>query len=221
VLAAFHVYVHLALFCTVAEERAPQLSDKYGPLDRMTRSRDALQRAHYLAEQLRAVCWPELGLAGRSLVDWFSSVLEVLDPSPPPPGSYIHLLFDRYLREAREIENHPRSDRERSDLQRQLTALVREEARLARDVLAAVGADLELSRFNDAFGQFSEEDLGVQFAKVRSLISKAILGVSPGGYGWQHTLAAPDQMVERLIEISSETLRQLLDVESKPTLQVV
>src|SRR5262249_52940758 len=79
VLAAFHVYVNLALFCTLAEQRTTELSDVYGPPDRMTGSRHAITRAHYLAEQLKATCWRELGLAGASLVDWLCSILDALD----------------------------------------------------------------------------------------------------------------------------------------------
>jgi hypothetical protein len=50
-----------------------------------SRSREASERACYLAEQLRALCWPELGVAGRRFVDGLSSALKVLDP-PPQPG---------------------------------------------------------------------------------------------------------------------------------------
>ncbi|MGW6404519.1 hypothetical protein [Streptomyces sp. NPDC055134] len=43
-MAAFHVYVHLALLCSLAEQHAPRLRDIYGPLDApspMTPSRKA------------------------------------------------------------------------------------------------------------------------------------------------------------------------------------
>ena len=87
-LAAFHVYVYTALLCRLAEQRARELESVYGPLDgplTMCGSRKASERARYLAEQIRALCWQELGLAGKRFVDWFSSVLDVLD-SPRPPG---------------------------------------------------------------------------------------------------------------------------------------
>ena len=106
-VAAFHVYVHLGLLCTLAEERASELETVYGSLHSsltMTESRKAFERAHYLGEQIKEFCSGELGLAGKRLVDWLISVLDALDPSPPPQGSYIHLLLDRYQREARRIE---------------------------------------------------------------------------------------------------------------------
>jgi hypothetical protein len=218
VLAGFHVYVHLALLCTLAEQRAPELSDVYGPLDGMTRSRDAFSRARYLAEQLRAVCWPELGQAGRSVVDWFSSVLDVLDPSPAPPGSCIHLLFDRYRKEARAVEYHLSQDGGQSDLFRQLMMLAREEAKIARRVLAAVNSEVDLGRFNDALAGFSDEDLTKQFARVRGLIAETILDASPDGYGWKPGRGELDEMVKQMIESSSETVMCLLTGESKPSL---
>jgi len=219
VLAAFHVYVYLALLCMEAERRAPELSDVYGPLDGMTRSRDAFARARYLSEQLREVCWGELGRAGRSVVDWFSSVLDGFDPSPAPPGSSIHLLFDRYRREARAVEYHLSQDGEHSDRFPQLTMLAKEEANIARGVLTAVNATGDLGRFNDALARFSDEDPARQFARVRGLIAETILDASPAGYGWKPGRSEPDDMVTQMIESSSETLMSLLTGEPKPSLQ--
>jgi hypothetical protein len=85
-LGAFHVYVYTALLCIVAEERAAELEGEYGPMNAelaMCGSRKALERARYLGERIRALCWGELGLAGRRFVDWFGSVLDLLDPAPP------------------------------------------------------------------------------------------------------------------------------------------
>lgn len=219
VLAAFHVYVYLALLCTLAEQRAPELSDVYGPLDGMTRSRDAFSRARYLAEQLRAVCWPELGLAGRSAVDWFSSVLDALDPSPAPPGSCIHLLLDRYRKEGRVVEHHLNRNGAQSDLLRQLMTLAREETTIVRRVLVALDAETQLGRFNDALARFSAQDLTRQFALVRGLIAETILAVTPDGYGWQPERGDLDEMVKQMIQRSSEKLMGLLSEESKPSLQ--
>jgi hypothetical protein len=219
VFAAFHVYVHLALLCTLAEQRAPESSDIYGPLYGMTRSRDALGRAYYLAEQLRAVCWQELGLAGRHAVDWFSSVLDVLDLSPPPQGSYVHLLIDRYRKEAKEINNHLSKNRRPSDISRQLIILAKEEARIARSVLVAVNAEADCSRLDDALAQFSDQEPGAHFARIRGLISETILDASPGGYGWKPEAGSPDEMVKQMIESSSATLMQLLTKESDLSVQ--
>jgi CubicO group peptidase (beta-lactamase class C family) len=103
-LAAFHVYVHLALLCTVAEHRLHELEKVYGKLGSTTGRHKALARAQFLAEHIRKLCWQELGLAGKRFVDWFASVLDALDSSPPPKGSYVHLLLDRYRREGNEVE---------------------------------------------------------------------------------------------------------------------
>jgi len=219
VLAAFHVYVHLALLCTVAEQRAAELSDVYGPLEMMTKSGDAFGRARYLAEQLRAVCWHELGQAGRSVVDWFVSVLDVLDPRPAPPGSFIHLLFDRYRKEARVVDRRLSQDAWHSDRLRQLIMLAKEEATAARQILEAVNAGADLRRFNDSLARFSDEDLAMEFPRVRGLIAETILDASPSGYGWKPGVSEPDEMVKEMVEKSSETLMFLLSGESKLSLQ--
>ncbi|WP_158708878.1 hypothetical protein [Streptomyces sp. NRRL S-920] len=103
-------HVHLSLFCTLAERRAPALESTYGPVDAphpMTPGRKVFERAHYLGEQLRSTTWPELGLAGRGLTDWLTSILRALDPARPPPGATLHLLLHRYLREAAKARKGP------------------------------------------------------------------------------------------------------------------
>ena len=56
------------LLAMAAEHRAEELEKTFGPLRGMVTSRKALDRAYYLGEQLKEVCWDELGVAGR-LVD--------------------------------------------------------------------------------------------------------------------------------------------------------
>ena len=78
-LAAFHVYVHLSLLATSAERSATTLEPTYGPIEArtpvMTSSRKALERAHYLGENVELFCQKELGFAGNRLVQWLSSAL--------------------------------------------------------------------------------------------------------------------------------------------------
>src|SRR5215471_2924715 len=96
----------------IAEEQAPELEQVYGPkLGRpgMINSRRALERAHFLGEQIKESCWDELGLAGKRLIEWLISVLNALDPEPPPKGAYIHLLLDRYRGEAQMAERKAQS----------------------------------------------------------------------------------------------------------------
>ena len=105
-LAAFHVYLHLALLATVAEQRAAELAATYGPLSDMLDSRRALDRCGYLSRQLRAhpQCWESLGVRGQELAAWLQSLLDILDPEPAPDGAVVHLYLDRYHRETERVE---------------------------------------------------------------------------------------------------------------------
>lgn len=104
-LAAFHVYVQLTLLCLLAEQREEELAPQYGPIaSRMSGSRRTIDRARYLGEQLHAVMWAELGLAGRHMTDWLVDVLDVLDVQPRPAGASLHLLLDLYQRQSRKLE---------------------------------------------------------------------------------------------------------------------
>ena len=219
VFAAYHVYVHLALLCTLAEQRASELADVYGPLHRMVTSRVALERAHYLAEQLRKVCWQELGLAGKRAVDWFSSVLDIINPSPPPQGSCIHLLIDRYRKEAKVVEYRLNKDERHLDLSRRLMILAKEEARIARNVFAAENANVDLGRFDHALAQVWDQDQKTHFARVRGLISETILDSSGVGYEWKPGPGSLDESFKQMIESSSEILMQLLAKASDPLVQ--
>ncbi len=211
-LAAFHVYVYLAILCTLAERRAPELEEVYGPLDgpiRMTASARALERAQYLAEQLRVVCWQELGPAGRRVVEWFGSVLEALVPSPPFRGLCVQHLIDRYRKEAKEVEFVLGHAGRRTDLPQELMMLARDEVEGARCVLAAVDAEVDLVRLNDALARFSGEEMGTQFPKVRSLIAQAILDVATDDARLSQS-QGPDEIVKHMVEKSSESLMALL-----------
>ncbi|WP_344288958.1 hypothetical protein [Streptomyces synnematoformans] len=221
VMAAFHVYVHLALLCSLAEQHASRLRDTYGPLDAprpMTASRKAFARAHYLAESLRAECWDELGLAGRRMVDWLNAVLDAMDQTPPPAGSFLHLLLDRYLKEARRLREAPVTD----DLATTLAALGRSEAETFREVLSAVGAKDPLDtrtaeqaprparddRATDGTADRAEHH--ATFAQQRQRIADTLLRLAPNGYSLD-SLCRPagrsaDEMVRAMVETSSREL---------------
>lgn len=204
-LAAFHVYVHLALLAQVAEQRAPELEESYGPL-RMIGSRTALARAQYLGEQLRTQCWGELGAAGQQFVDWFGSILEILDPAPPVPGSRVHLLFDRYWREAREVGNLTGTT-ERAEVRDLLAGLIREEVSSARGVLASMNQDYR--QFDRSVAAYSSDDPVTQFVSTRLLIAETILGLSPRKYKLSESNLA-DDAVTHMVEASSEVLMPIL-----------
>ena len=210
VLAAFHVYVHLALLSRIAADRAGKLTDTYGPDTAMIKSQDAIVRAHYLSEQLRLICWEELGLAGRCLVEWFTSVLEVLDSSPPPVGSSVHLLFDRYRREAGVVDRLQAKGETVPGLSQRLGDIAKDEITATRRTLILVGAEPALSRFDSDLTQFPSEEWGRRFGDIRRLIAKTVLEASPGGYGWARQSGAPDEMLRDVIDGSSEALMVLL-----------
>lgn len=218
-LAAFHVYVHLALLAIAAERRAHELEPIYGKqsgLFRMTSTRTALSRAQYLGERIRESFWDELGTAGKRLVEWFGSVLEILDPSPPPKGSSIHLFLDRYGREAKEVEFLLTPNGGVSDLTHQLLGLVQRESDTVRRILAMLDAYPKLQAFNEVIGPkldeaspLAREKPGTLFASARGIIFKTILGVSPDGYTLAST-RVPDQLVIEMVEESSKALTMLL-----------
>ena len=105
VLAAFHVYVHLALLCLLAERQEAALAPLYGPIGtNMSGSRRAIDRARYLGEQLQTTTWPELGLAGRQMTRWLLAVLDELDTQRRPVGATVHLLLDLYERQSRKLD---------------------------------------------------------------------------------------------------------------------
>jgi hypothetical protein len=223
-LAAFHVYVHLALLATVAEQRAPELEAEYGPKCVMINSRTAMDRAHYLGEKIKDTCWQELGLAGQRLVEWLVTVLGVLDLSPPSQGSYVHLLLDRYQREAHvfrgNIElscrgNEP-DDPAGSELglSEQLRQIMAEEIECVRRLLATAGSDSQSARFDSAIAEYRTDELGKGLVEIRSLIAATILDVRPEGSA--PTVAPfasrdPGDVVRKMIEKSSERLRLLLN----------
>ena len=106
-LAAFHVYVHLALLCLLAEQQEAALSTQYGPIGQhMSGSRRAIDRARYLGEQLQSTTWPELGLAGRQMTHWLLDVLNALDTQRRPDGATLHLLLDLYERQSRKLDTY-------------------------------------------------------------------------------------------------------------------
>lgn len=204
VYAAFHVYAHLALFGAVAEQRASELEETYGPIRAMTSSRNALERAHYLGEQLREQCWDHLGLAGQRLADWLVSVLNVLDPSPPPKGAYLHLCLDLYEREAGQVAAALAGNGSvSSNLAQQLIPLAKGEVESARRVLGVVDAREELDRLEKAVADYADDDLGTRFPELRVVIGTTLLEASPDGYRLSES-GAGDELLKRMIASASQ-----------------
>jgi hypothetical protein len=219
-VAAFHVYVHLALLCTVAEQRAPGLEKIYGVSYGMTGSRKSIERAHYLGEKIKELCWQELGLAGRSFIDWLIAILDVLDASPPPRGAYLHLLLDRYRKEARRVDvvlskmdaagAAPGTKKAITD---RLKSLIKDEIKSVSGMISAIDTDGDLNRFENALAPFSDEELGTKFSQVRKLISESLVALSPDGYALQSSAAKsedPNETIRQMVESSSQQLHIIL-----------
>ena len=217
--AAFHVYAQLALLATVAEQRAEELEETYGPFRGMVDSRKALERACYLGEKLKDVCWNELGVAGKRMRDWLMSVLDFVEPSLPPHGATIHLFLDLYQREANKVDSVlAEPGALNSSFPRRLAPVAKDEVAHARRVLASIGAGEELARFDDAVAQYTDEELGTHFPAVRRLIARTLLGASPDGYGLRSRAIGgsdPDTLVHELVEHGSEQL-YLIQVNVPP-----
>jgi predicted O-methyltransferase YrrM len=184
VYAAFHVYVHLGLLALVAERRAGDLEAKYGPFGPMTRSRKALERAHYLGEQLRERSWDQLGPAGKMMAEWLLSTTDFLDLSPPPKGANIHLFLDRYERQSNVIAATLR-DRgaDAETLGKALEPLANRELAAACEILGQVGAAEETSRVERAAAEaHADESLGQALPELRRIIGAAFRSASLDGY---------------------------------------
>ncbi len=210
-IAAFHVYVHLGLFSMVADERAPDLEATYGARSGTT-ARTALERAQYLGEQLKSVCWADLGLAGKALVEWLCSVLEELDPSPAPKGTYAHLVLDRHRRDTTTVADRLEDAAEATDLRPHLNTLAREEVEQARTVLAAMHDQDDLERFDRAIARY-DDDLGTAYVEVRRLVEKTLRAATPDGYdlGSRARVSLDlNDLVRQMVESSSHRLHLLL-----------
>ncbi|WP_215409245.1 hypothetical protein [Janthinobacterium sp. JC611] len=140
-LAAFHVHVHLALLCLLAERQEAALAPRYGPIGQhMSGSRRAIDRARYLGEQLQGTIWQELGAAGRQMTHWLLDVLDALDTQRRPNGATLHLLLDLYARQSGQLDTYlaqqppPRGDTLAAQVEREV-AMTREALRLLDEEL--------------------------------------------------------------------------------------
>jgi len=216
-LAAFHVYVHLAVFACLAVAADDELRRVYGKRV-MTSKATSIARARYLQEQLRGALWEELGAAGQRLVDWFGMVLDAVDQSPPPPGARVHLLLDRYRKEAREIEQFTHDGGPPSQFVTRLEDLLNLEIRSVRSVFLAANRLDVLSSFEqsvkEAQGARSDnepvtDNVGARFARVRMAISRSIRSLASGRF----ELPGPPEctaLVEDMVRANSDTVRELV-----------
>lgn len=210
VLAAFHVYVHLALLSLVIEQRAPELEGAYGVPRGITPIRKCLERAHYLGEKLRETCWEQLGIAGKRLVEWLISALEILDPTPPPKGAFVHLCLDLYKKGAAQIasslgEVGPAS----SSLAKRLLPLAQQEVDGLRRLLSVLDARSELHRFNAALANYRDDEWGSKFPELRHCITASITNVCTDGYRLNGS-GAHDRLAGEMLEGADVALYSLI-----------
>lgn len=222
-LAAFHVYVHLSLFCQLAELRMDELKGSYTTPSggaRMTTSRQAIERAHHLGQTLRALCWDDLGLAGHRLVNWLGAVLDALTDVPPPEGAYVHLLLDLYRREVNSIAFRPGAldgpSARAVGRNHPLARLAREELETARAILATVDESGARRAALDArLSGLSDGTSPVRFSELRNAIADAILDATVDGFRLERPSSSsidPDELVRGMVERSSRSLQAIGEV---------
>ena len=208
VMAAFHVYVHLALLCLVAENSEGRLETAYGHIRTrtpiMTRSSDAFARAHYLGAGLRHECWDDLGPGGRGLVTWLTAILAALDSNPPPEGAILHLLLHRYRQEATRIQRM----RPPREIEEALFEISDREVK----VTCALLADLDREPGLDGGVRTGRSGVPATAAEVffarRQAIAEAIMRSSQDGYTITGSGTA-ERDVCTMIETSSHRLAEI------------
>ena len=215
-VVAFHVYVHQAVVCLQTERRMAELASRfgspYGVAPAMTNKRDALERAQYLGRKIKELCWPELGPAGRFLVDWLLSVLQGLDAAPPPlETSYIHLLLHRYLVEAVTIAGKKLPP----ELEAALLGVIADEADTIAGVLRVIDAEgPDSGRLQEASVRRPDQAVGAEFLRFRNVVATILQKFSADGYGLRRPPSpesiALEQRIQAMVERSSQSLIAVL-----------
>lgn len=208
--AAFHVYAQLSLLALVAEQMADGLAAEYGRARGLIDSRRALDRAHYLGEQLDGLRSTELGPAGCRLLDWLRMVLDVVDPAPPPKGATTHLLRDLYLREANRVDVVLAANGHAPcGLTERLIPVAKQEIASAALVLSAMGESTSADQLEDTIRANADEESGTYFPAVRRSIAAVISDASAS----RCALAAgdptghdADALFRQMVERGSEQL---------------
>lgn len=217
VLAAFHVYVHVSLLSLRSEELASDLEPIVGSRTGQTPARAALDRARYLGEKLaEPQCWSELDGGGQKLVEWLTAILDVLDENPPPQGAVLHLLLNRYEREAQRLLRR-KSLGETSYLAK---LLANDESRIVLNLLSKLHCDSTSRSLRDALDQLQTDDPHQFFASVRRCIVEALREC-----GERYSLPCTESVdagsvVARMIERSSRLLALGEELESLPGAEV-
>jgi len=214
-LTVLHVYVCLALFFRKLqqchEDFLIRFGQRYTSNNPHLSARRSFDRARYLAEELGGC--QELGAAGKAFLMWLSKVLDELDPNPAAPGSWTHLLLDRYSRECHEIDYVVASANANRDIEvmEQVAGMLREEAIAAEHITRVMGDPNSATKFSDTVArldQFPYRDDRPSAMAIRTEVQAAL--VSAADWGKQDERARVDGLVLDLVERSSERLNTLV-----------
>jgi predicted O-methyltransferase YrrM len=209
-MAAFHVYVHLALMARIAECRIDELQREFGPMRGMISSRHALDRAQHLGLEMRAKCAAELGFAGTRLLDWMMSILDILEYDQGRKGASSHLLLGRYLKEAKNISSVLKeSETAAASLAPALGNLAHEEVQTTCDIIGSMSTGAAVREFSQAVDGLADKSIGARFADVRALVARTLLSEFGHDGGAGLSRLDRDGRLVNMIESGSERLLPL------------
>ena len=183
-IAAFHVYVHLALFCTVAEQRAAELESIYGRVDAlptMTKSRIAFERAHYLGEnrRIRVLARTRAGRAANGGVAKFHTPMLWILYSTSTRFHIFTWYWSRYLKEtSKKSSSNPLL----LAVQRNWRPLSETRQQFTQTLLQLLGAQAEAEELSINLAKFSNFEDASTFSQVRRFIAATLLKLAPDGY---------------------------------------
>jgi hypothetical protein len=207
--AAFHVYVHLALFFRQVERRLPELEEVFGPFtgDPVTVwVRRCCDRAQYLGSEIQRNS-AQLGPAGELFVAWLLGALRKMDRNPMRPGSDLHLQLDLYESEAPAVAAMLQRTPSAA-LSSMLSDLESIERAVARTIVAhSLGIHSE-PYLSEAKSTRSHADAGA-FRRVRAWISEQLRALPPQLLGELRDLESGKtlgQLVATMIAVSRAVL---------------
>jgi hypothetical protein len=180
--AAFHVYVYLTLLGLVADQRHCELEKEFGPLRGITGRGKSMRRGVYLASQIKSTIWDEFGVAGKKYVEFFADIIYVVSNHPPPIGCRLHLLLDRYAREAKLLESLLRNGQRGPDLPQALEILADREICTVSAALELASPGFVETRLPVALQPIATGQRGLQFGSVRQVLLTNISTLLKDGY---------------------------------------
>jgi hypothetical protein len=228
VMAALHVYAHLAIFGDAADRKLADLERKFGIRGKgpkgLVSSRAAFQRAWFLLDSMRECFSHELGPAGELLGEWANQCLDLLGPEPSRPRVRLRSSLDRYQREARAAQailNKLPADKqacseEQAALVSDFTELLLDElgetSEIVRKVgeedaaqqLEATGVDLSILQDSSSFMR-TRSDVAAELIKALSFPTPDLIMVNDGNAALVAVEAA-----QRMIDASTDRLEPVL-----------